>query len=316
MAVPGKSRPALGRLGTEIRGAAWELSLEVVRAGLEGDAIPSMARLAPDAQLADVPAFLGELAGALEHLDRKIAGPGSLVAALAREHARSREAVGFAPREVVTEFLFLRQVLWRFISTRVAALETEDVLEIEQRLNDTIDRLVTECVVAYFDRATLELALQARRDPLTGLLNHQAFSQELEIEIARAQRYGHGLTLVFLDLDAFKLVNDTLGHLEGDLVLRSVARGLESSLRGSDSAGRIGGDEFAVLLLESEQGAVASFLERLDAETSALGADLDLPADFGFSAGMAHYPSEVEDADTLFRLADSRLYDAKRAKHR
>jgi diguanylate cyclase (GGDEF)-like protein len=316
VAVSGESRPALGQLGTAIRDAAWELSLEVVRAGLEGDAIPSLARLAPDAQLADVPAFLGELAGTLEDLDRQIAGPGSLVALLAHEHARSREAVGFAPREVVTEFLLLRRVLWRFISTRVATLETGDVLEIEQRLNDTIDRLVTECVVAYFDRVTLELAAQARRDPLTGLLNHQAFSQELEKELSRAERYGHGLTLLFLDLDAFKLVNDTLGHRDGDLVLRSVARGLESSLRGSDTAGRIGGDEFAVLLLETDQDDVASFLERLDAETSALGADLDLPADFGFSAGTAHYPSEVEDADTLFRLADSRLYDAKRAKHR
>jgi diguanylate cyclase (GGDEF)-like protein len=315
MVAPGQSRPALGRLGTEIRDAANELSLEVVRAGLAGDAIPSLARLAPEAQVADVPAFLGELARALEQRDRKIAGPGSLVAKLAREHARKRESVGFSPREVVTEFLMLRRVLWRFISARVAVLETEDVLEIEQRLNDTIDLLVAECVVSYFDRATLELALQARLDPLTGLLNHQAFAQALEIELARSQRYGHGLTLLFLDLDAFKLVNDTLGHLEGDLVLRSVARGLESSLRASDTAGRIGGDEFAVLLLESQQDAVASFLERLDAETSALGADLDLPVDFGFSAGTAHYPSEVEDADTLFRLADSRLYDAKRAKH-
>jgi diguanylate cyclase (GGDEF)-like protein len=311
-----EARPALVLLGTEIRNAAWDLSLEVVRAGLTDDAIPSLTRLPPDVQLADVPAFIGELAGALEHPDREIAGPYGLVAALTREHARNREAAGFAPREVVTEFLLLRRVLWQFISTRVDELDADDVLMIEHRLNDTIDRLVTECVVAYFDRATLELAAQVRRDHLTGLLNHQAFSQELETEMSRSERYGHGVTLVFLDLDAFKLVNDTHGHLEGDVVLRSVARGLETSLRGSDIAGRIGGDEFAVLLLESDHNAVESFLERLDAETSALGADLDLPTDFGFSAGAAHYPSEVDDADALFRLADSRLYDAKRAKHR
>ena len=113
-------------------------------------------------------------------------------------------------------------MLWRFLASRIDGLGGTDVLELERRLNDTIDRLVTECVVAYFDRATAELAEQARRDPLTGLLNHQAFSRVLEVELERAARYDHGLTLVFLDLDGFKRINDTYGHVEGDRVLNRI----------------------------------------------------------------------------------------------
>ena len=103
-----------------------------------------------------------------------------------REHAREREALGFAPREIVTEFLLLRRVLWRFVSERAASLDADEVLLVERRLNDTIDRLVAECVVAYFDRATSELAHQAQHDQLTALLNHQAFVREVEAEVERA----------------------------------------------------------------------------------------------------------------------------------
>src|SRR5205085_784482 len=181
----------------------------------------------------------------------------------AREHARQREAFGFAPREIVTEFLLLRRVLWRFVAERVSALDRADVLAAEQRLNTTIDRLATECVVAYFDRATSELAHQARHDQLTGLLHHQAFVRELELELERARRYGHGVALAFLDLDRFKEINDTLGHPAGDRVLQRLGGLLRDSLRGSDLAGRMGGDEFAAYLVEAAEEAGSRLLGRL-----------------------------------------------------
>ena len=120
------------------------------------------------------------------------------------------------------EFLLLRRVLWRFVGERLAGLRSGDVIEVERRINDTIDRIVVECVVAYFDRATAELADQARRDPLTGLLNHQAFSDVLALELERAQRYDHGLTIVYFDLDRFKEINDSFGHMEGNRVLHRI----------------------------------------------------------------------------------------------
>jgi diguanylate cyclase (GGDEF)-like protein len=307
-----ESPSALDELASAIRASAWDLALGVVEEGLLDDQVPSLQRVGQLGQLGDIPTFIAELS-------RELADPrpdrmrrGSPLAAQAREHARQREEFGFAPREIVTEFLILRRVLWRFVSERAADLAPEDVLACEQRLNATIDRLVTECVVAYFDRATSELAHEARHDQLTGLLHHQAFVRELELELERAKRYGHGLSLVFFDLDGFKEINDTLGHQEGDRVLQSLGTVLRQSLRGSDLAGRMGGDEFAAYLVEADEETGLRLLERLRDRLDELHAAGELPAPCAFSAGLAHFPEEGLDADALFRLADTRLYEAKR----
>jgi diguanylate cyclase (GGDEF)-like protein len=305
---------ALSALGADLRSNSWELSLEIVEEGLVDDTIPTLARLDRLAQLGDMPTFIAELGRELElpRPDRmRLGGP---LASITREHAREREALGFAPREVVTQFLLLRRVLWRFVGSRVTSLATGDVIEIERRLNDTIDRLVIECTVAYFDRATAELAEQARRDPLTGLLNRQAFAEILESETARAARYDHGLTLVFFDLDDFKEINDGSGHLEGDRVLCQVSKLLASMLRGSDVAARLGGDEFVVLLLEADAHAGARYLLRLDEGIAELRRQGTLPPAFDLSAGSAHFPTEAPDPRGLLNLADARQYAAKRAK--
>jgi diguanylate cyclase (GGDEF)-like protein len=158
------------------------------------------------------------------------------------------------------------------------------------------------------------LSEQARRDPLTGLLNHQAFSDVLALELERSARYDHGLTLVFIDLDRFKEINDTLGHMEGDRVLHRIASLASSMLRGSDVAGRMGGDEFAVVLLESDTHAGPRFLRRFRAGVAELTQRKELPPGFDVSAGTAHYPGDAGDADALLRLADARQYEAKRPK--
>jgi diguanylate cyclase (GGDEF)-like protein len=305
---------ALSGLGSALRANGWELALEVVEEGLQDDVVPSLARLGRIAQLGDMPTFIAELG---REVERPVPGRmrvGGPLATIARDHARNRESLGFAPREVVTEFLLLRRVLWRYVAAHSADLPSGDMIEVERRLNDTIDRLVVECVVAYFDRATAELADQARRDALTGLLNHQAFSDVLAAELERAERYGHGVTLVFVDLDGFKEINDALGHVEGDRVLHRVGDAAQAVLRGSDVAGRMGGDEFAVLLLEADKHAADRFLRRFRATLSELEARRELPEGFSFSAGAAHYPSEAADADTLVRLADSRQYEIKRSR--
>jgi diguanylate cyclase (GGDEF)-like protein len=306
--------PALEELSAEIEASAWELALAVADEGLDGDQIPSLQRLGRLGQLGDMPTFIAELARELvDPRAEERARHGSQLAVQAREHARQREAFGFAPREVVLEFLVLRRVLWRFVSERAAWLDPADMIAVEERLSPTIDRLVSECVVAYFDRATSELAHEARHDQLTGLLHHQAFVQELELELERAARYGHGVALVFLDLDRFKEVNDTLGHPAGDQVLERLGHLLRDSLRGSDVAGRMGGDEFAAYLLEADEETGLRFLERVTDRLDELAAAEELPVRCAFSAGLAHFPDEAADADALFRLADQRLYEAKRA---
>jgi diguanylate cyclase (GGDEF)-like protein len=309
------SPPPLEELATEIQASAWDLALAAVEEGLVDDQIPSLQRLGRLGQLGDMPTFISELARELVDPRPERMRRGSPLAAQAREHARQREAYGFAPREIVTEFLLLRRVLWTFVAQRAGRLELspDEVLAVEQRLNATVDRLVTECVVAYFDRATSELAHQARHDQLTGLLHHQAFVRELELELERAARYGHGLSLVFLDLDGFKQINDTLGHPAGDRVLQRLGELLRESLRGSDLAGRMGGDEFAAYLVEADEEAGARLLARLSDRIDELIAAEELPVRCSFSGGVAHFPDEASDADGLFRLADQRLYESKRA---
>ncbi|HEY7018608.1 MAG TPA: GGDEF domain-containing protein [Gaiellaceae bacterium] len=306
--------PALEQLAAEIQGSAWDLAYAAVDEGLLDDQIPSLQRLGRLGQIGDMTTFIGALSHELADPRPERVRRGGPLAAQAREHARQREALGFSPREIVTEFLILRRVLWRFVSTRAGELDSEDVLAAERRLNATIDGLVTECVVAYFDRATSELAHQARHDQLTGLLHHQAFVHELELELERAARYGHGVALVFLDLDRFKELNDSLGHQEGDRALRRLAGLLRDSLRGSDLAGRMGGDEFAAYLVEADEEAGSRLLARLHDRLDELVLAGELPEGCGFSAGLAHFPDEAPDADGLFRLADRRLYESKRAR--
>jgi diguanylate cyclase (GGDEF)-like protein len=301
-------------LAAQIREASWELALEVVEEGLRDDAVPSLQRLGQVGQLGDVPTFIVELANELADPQPARLRRGGPLAARVREHAREREALGFAPREIVTELLILRRVVWTFVSARADEFTGGEVLEAERRLNDSLDVLVAECVVAYFDRATAELAEQARRDALTGLLNHAAFGSAVDEELYRARRYERGLTLVYVDLDDFKLINDTFGHPEGDRVLRRVASILTESLRASDLAGRMGGDEFAVCLIESDLETGGRFLARFQDLIDEEVAGGRLPEGFAISAGLGSYPDDAVSADALFRIADERLYEAKRAK--
>ncbi len=314
MSVTTSERAALDRLGAEIRDSAWELAQDFLDEALRDDAIPSLARLGRLGQLGDMPTFITELGKELSDPQPGRVRRGSPLATLVRDHAGEREALGFAPREIVTEFLLLRRVLWRFVSRSNVLHETGEVLLVERRLNDTIDQLVTECVVAYFDRATSELALRARLDPLTGLLNHQAFTSELEVEVERAKRYEHRVALVFFDVDRFKEINDTHGHPEGDRLLRCIATLLADGMRGSDIAGRMGGDEFAVALVESDAEAAAGFLERLVDRLDERVARGELPSGFSVSPGVAEFPSEGTTADALFRIADRRMYEQKRTR--
>jgi diguanylate cyclase (GGDEF)-like protein len=275
---------------------AWDLAVAVVEEGLADEQVPSLRRLGRLGQLGELPAFIVELSRELPG-PRQRARPAGAFAARARTHVCQRVGLGFAPSEIVAELLIVRRVLSRSVTDQHA-----------------LDRLITECVVVYFDRATYELAHQARHDQLTGLLHHQAFVRELELELERAARYGRGVALVFVDLDCFKELNDTLGHPEGDRVLRRLAELLRDSLRASDLAGRMGGDEFAAALVEADEEAGARLLERLrDRVDELVGADA-LPPRCSFSAGLAHFPHEAADAEGLFRIADERLYGVKRAR--
>ncbi len=147
----------------------------------------------------------------------------------------------------------------------------------------------------------------AMLDPLTSLHNRRFAQERLAAEIARSQRHGHSLTLLMLDLDGFKPLNDRYGHLAGDLVLKGFAERLTRAIRGSDLAVRLGGDEFLVLLPECGLGQVQRVLDRLR------HLEIDLNGEkisFAFSAGWAdHQPGD--SPEQFLQRADQALYANK-----
>lgn len=152
----------------------------------------------------------------------------------------------------------------------------------------------------------------AHHDPLTGLPNRRLFEDRLEQALALARRMGRQVALLYLDLDRFKDVNDTLGHRAGDELLRAVAARLKRLLRGADTLARLGGDEFAVLQTELKAPTDAAALaERLMTGAAAPFRVADQDVETGTSVGIALFPDDGATADQLRANADIALYSAK-----
>jgi diguanylate cyclase (GGDEF)-like protein len=155
-----------------------------------------------------------------------------------------------------------------------------------------------------------EVRYLAEHDPLTRLLNRRAFTGQLGIETARSGRYHRPFALVLCDLDGFKELNDRHGHLAGDAALALFGRLLDGAIRRSDLAFRIGGDEFALVLPETDEANVRSVIERI---TQGLrGSDQAFLRDLRASFGVAVFPRDGDDAERIFRAADLAMYSAKR----
>ena len=157
------------------------------------------------------------------------------------------------------------------------------------------------------------LELNAVTDPLTGLYNRRLFAETFEKELNRARRYGQPLGLVTLDLHRFKEVNDKHGHPRGDDVLRAAAATLKKALRTSDSAFRIGGDEFALLLPQTDSAQALALSRRVQTVFAEMLQPLQLAVTVGMDPGVAIFPQDAEQADQLIRIADERLYHLKHA---
>ena len=160
-----------------------------------------------------------------------------------------------------------------------------------------------------------KLQLNAVTDPLTGLYNRRLFSEAFEKELNRARRYGSPLGLVILDLHRFKEVNDKHGHPRGDEVLRAAATTLKKALRTSDSAFRIGGDEFALLLPQTDAAQALALSRRVGTVFEESIAHLQMGVSVSMDHGVATFPQDGDQAEQLIRVADERLYRLKHANH-
>jgi diguanylate cyclase (GGDEF)-like protein len=163
------------------------------------------------------------------------------------------------------------------------------------------------------EHATLAMAFKAECDFLTGLPNRALLTDRLAQAIALAQRHRKRVALMYLDLDHFKDINDSLGHSVGDQLLQSAARRLEACVRHSDTVSRHGGDEFVVLLSEIEAAEdaahVAEKINEAMAEPHLIG---EHRLDVTLSIGISLYPDDSADLETVLRNADTAMYYAKR----
>ena len=190
----------------------------------------------------------------------------------------------------VDELVCLREAISRRLRGRLPDAEADETWS---RLQMTMDRAMARAARRAFE----QLEQAACVDALTGILNRRSFERDIRRELGRAARHGGGFCLVMLDLDGLKHVNDTLGHNAGDARLRALAAAIRSTVRSADSAYRVGGDEFAVLLPGATAEQAATVLERVAAASA-------VP----FTCGVAVYPVDGITLEALVEAADKELY--------
>ena len=168
---------------------------------------------------------------------------------------------------------------------------------------------------AHLEGLSRRLRSLAYQDSLTGLYNHRFFYEQLTHEVERANRYGHSVSVILLDLDKFKDVNDTYGHLMGDKLLSLIGKVINEQVRGADIAARYGGEEFAIILPDTQKAAAQTTADKL-AKAIASGrtnAGQSEGVTISASCGVASCPDEARTVSGLLQLADDRVYESKRA---
>ncbi|MGH2979190.1 MAG: bifunctional diguanylate cyclase/phosphohydrolase [Solirubrobacterales bacterium] len=225
----------------------------------------------------------------------------------------------FTPTQAALHILFISVAYAAVLATDLAAGYSQTGLltafgEAAPRWTFTVGTLVVAVVFVRLlkdrlDALVTRFADAAREDPLTGLRNRRGFDEAFDLEVERAHRTGQSVSLVLGDLDHFKQVNDRFGHPRGDEVLRRTAGILHSTNRRIDLPARVGGEEFAVLLPDSDERGAHVAAERMRRAIREAFADDPLPLTISF--GIASYPAHGDNTDDLMESADQALYTAK-----
>jgi diguanylate cyclase (GGDEF)-like protein len=225
----------------------------------------------------------------------------------------------FSTTKAAMHILFIAMAYATVLATDLAAGRTQSELltafgEAAPRWTFTVGTLVVAVVFVRLLKDRLDglverFADAAREDPVTGLRNRRGFDESFDLEVERAQRTGRNVSLVLGDLDHFKQVNDRLGHPRGDEVLRRAGEILRSTNRRIDLAARVGGEEFAVLLPDSDERGAHVAAERMRRAIREGFADDPVPLTISF--GIASFPMHGETTDDLMESADQALYTAK-----
>ena len=154
---------------------------------------------------------------------------------------------------------------------------------------------------------------EAMHDGMTGLLNHKFFEKRLDEEIERSNRYNETMTLLFLDLDNFKRINDTHGHQYGDYVLKITASIIQDNVRNIDIVSRYGGEEFSVVLVNADKKVSLKTAERIRKEIENFKFNQNnIKERLTISIGMGEFPSDANNKEDIIKYSDSKMYIAKK----
>lgn len=195
----------------------------------------------------------------------------------------------------------------------VGVLEVRSPEAPTEDLVDALETLASHAATALTAaRLHREVELRSETDPLTRVSNRRRLESDLKSEVARSLRYGHPLSLVMVDIDHFKAVNDDFGHQTGDEVLKQVAAALTADRRETDSVYRFGGEEFAVLLRETDDVGAAEVAERLRNRIPRLVAQANVSREVTASLGVATVGGRIVSPEQLVAAADKALYQAKK----
>ena len=203
--------------------------------------------------------------------------------------------------EIITRRRQLSEALHRTVSLKTALMD----------VFSTAGLLRVPVLIEYDELKKLNL--NAVTDSLTELYNRRVFNEFFERELNRAKRYNQPLGLVMMDMHRFKEVNDKHGHPRGDEVLRMAAATLKKALRTSDFAFRIGGDEFALVLPQTDAPQSQALSRRIETVFADTLKSLQLNVTVGMDYGVANYPQDADNTEELVRIADERLYQRKHA---
>ena len=191
--------------------------------------------------------------------------------------------------------------------------DEDEVLNKISKLNNELSSITRELSKKNLklEKANQQIKELSRKDPLTDLYNRRAFMEYFEKQLAQSKRHSNSLTLIITDIDNFKEINDTYGHSTGDDVLEGLGQILSQETRQEDMAARVGGEEFAILLVKTDTNNACNYAERVsqklkDFELEAISEPVTLS--FGISAARPD-----DDLDSLYKRADQALYKAKEA---
>ena len=286
----------------------WEESVRAERAA------PIVDNATAPLLLGSIPPVLAEILAAVE----SNVGPVGLgQVCRAARHGRERARQQLDVRELVREYQLLRRHIFLYLqecAAQFGGLGPGDVSDIRRRVGLAVDEAMCETLSAFVEEKTVGLRLLSRTDGLTGLYNHRTFYERLDEELKRAQRYEAPLTVVLIDLDDFKAVNDTGGHQFGDSLLVRCAQLMRRRLRRTVIICRYGGDEFGVIMPETTGEAARSMMCRLSGAFMELGGREGVPAAFGMSFGLSAHPEDEGMLTHLVKLADERLLLNKKVK--